>query len=72
MVDVSISHTIKEGDPFISLGAGVGDTCFIISYSDPEEECGGGRVELFAKNRQDAENWKTRIECNWVIARQLG
>ena len=72
MVDVSISHTLKEGDSALDVGGEVGDTCFVVSYSDVNEECGGGRVELYAKDMRDAENWQRGVAANWERARGQG
>ena len=69
LVDVSIANSVQSGSPSISLGAKAGDTAFVVSYSDPGEDSGGGRVELFAKDREDAENWQARIMGDWERAR---
>ncbi|GMI14893.1 hypothetical protein TrLO_g7344 [Triparma laevis f. longispina] len=45
-LDVSLGHVVEEGSEQISeVGAKAGEACFVISYSDPGSETGGGEIK---------------------------
>ena len=65
-VDASLSHIVEAGSNEISdVGAKAGEACFIVSYSDPKSETGGGRFELYSKDKNEAEEWCTYVMSCW-------
>ncbi|GMH84290.1 hypothetical protein TrST_g709 [Triparma strigata] len=65
-LDVSLGHVVEKGSEQIrEVGAKAGEACFVISYSDPKSETGGGRLELFGRDKEDAEAWQRLIMSNW-------
>ena len=65
-VDVSLGHIVEAGsDEITEVGAKEGEACFVVSYSDPKSETGGGRFELYSSGKREAEEWTNNIMSCW-------